>query len=135
MALLNWQPNYTVNVSEIDKQHQKLVEMINNLHEGMKAGKGKEVLGNILDNLVKYTQFHFKYEETLFDKHIYPETLTHKRQHSDLVKQVMDYKNSFEKGESVLTMEIMNFLKIWLTEHIVGSDRKYSAFFNNKGIN
>lgn len=135
MALLNWHPNYTVNVGEIDKQHQKLIEMINSLHEGMKAGKGKEVLGNILNDLVKYTEFHFRYEEKLFEQYVYPETLTHKRQHSDLVNQVLDYKQNFDSGKSVLSMEVMNFLKIWLTDHIVGSDKKYSGFLNNYGVN
>ena len=134
MALLNWQSNYTVNVCEIDKQHQKLIEMINNLHDGMKAGKGKEVLGDILANLVKYTEFHFKYEEKLFKQYVYPETLAHKRQHSDLVNQVQNYKKSFESGESVLSMEIMSFLKVWLMDHIVGSDKKYSTFFNSRGV-
>ncbi|MEW5843558.1 MAG: bacteriohemerythrin [Bacteroidota bacterium] len=135
MALLNWQSDFTVNVCEIDKQHQKLVEMINNLHDGMKAGKGKEVLGDILANLVKYTEFHFKYEEKLFEQYVYPETLAHKRQHSDLVSQVQNYKKSFESGESVLSMEIMSFLKVWLMDHIVGSDKKYSTFFNSRGVN
>ena len=134
MALLNWQSDFTVNVCEIDKQHQKLVEMINNLHDGMKAGKGKEVLGDILANLVKYTEFHFKYEEKLFEQYVYPETLAHKRQHSDLVNQVQNYKKSFESGESVLSMEIMSFLKVWLMDHIVGSDKKYSTFFNSRGV-
>ena len=135
MALLNWQSNFTVNVCEIDKQHQKLVEMINNLHDGMKAGKGKEVLGDILANLVKYTEFHFKYEEKLFEQYVYPEALAHKRQHSDLVDQVQNYKKSFESGETVLSMEIMSFLKVWLMDHIVGSDKKYSSFFNSRGVN
>lgn len=135
MALLNWQSNFTVNVCEIDKQHQKLVEMINNLHDGMKAGKGKEVLGDILANLVKYTEFHFKYEEKLFEQYVYPEALAHKKQHSDLVDQVQNYKKSFESGETVLSMEIMSFLKVWLMDHIVGSDKKYSSFFNSRGVN
>ena len=135
MALLNWQSNFTVNVCEIDKQHQKLVEMINNLHDGMKAGKGKEVLGDILANLVKYTEFHFKYEEKLFEQYVYPEALAHKKQHSDLVNQVQNYKKSFESGETVLSMEIMSFLKVWLMDHIVGSDKKYSSFFNSRGVN
>jgi len=134
MALLSWSPNYSVSIKEIDKQHMKLVELVNELHDGMKAGKGKEVLGIVLSELVKYTAFHFSYEEQLFNKYSYPETGTHKRQHKDLVDQVMDYKTSFESGKSVLSMDIMNFLKDWLVNHIAGSDKKYSSFLNSKGV-
>jgi len=28
----------------------------------------------------------------------------------------------------------MNFLKDWLTKHILAVDKKYGAFFNSKGV-
>lgn len=135
MALINWHPSYTVNIKEIDKQHQQLVTVINDLHHGMKTGKGKEVLSDVLDELIKYTTFHFKYEEMLLDKFSYPETKIHKRQHADLVEQVIAYKENYDSGGKILTMEVMDFLKLWLTSHIVGSDKNYSAFLNSKGLN
>jgi hemerythrin len=134
MALITWHSNYTVNIKEIDKQHQQLINIINDLHDSMKAGKGKEVLSNVLNELIKYTAFHFRYEEMLFDKYVYPETKIHKKQHQDLVEQVLAYKENYDSGKKILSMEVMDFLKGWLTSHIVGSDRNYSAFLNNKGI-
>ena len=135
MALINWHSNYAVNVKEIDKQHQHLINIMNELHDGMKTGKGKEILGTVLDELIKYTDFHFKYEEKLFDKYCFPEANMHKRQHSDLVEQVVAFKENFISGKKVLTMEVMDFLKAWLTSHIVGSDKNYSAYLNSKGVN
>lgn len=134
MALLNWSDNYSVGVKEIDSQHKKLVELINNLHDGMKQGKGKEILGTVLNELASYTVYHFGFEEKLFDKYGYPETIVHKRQHADLVAQVKKLVESYNNGGSVLSMDLMNFLKDWLTQHIAGSDKKYTAFLNSKGI-
>jgi len=134
MALINWQPNYSVNIKEIDLQHRKLIDVINKLHDAMKSGKGKEVMSKILGELVDYTNYHFGNEEKLFDQYGYSESRTHKRQHSDLVKQVVNYKNDFETGKSMLTMELMNFLKDWLTKHILDSDKQYSSFLNSKGV-
>ena len=135
MALLNWNSTYSVNVKEIDLQHQKLVNLINELHESMKAGKGKEAMGKVLTELANYTKFHFKYEEDLFKKTMYPDSMVHTLQHQNLVKQVVDFINQFQKGEKLLTMDLMNFLKKWLMDHIVGMDKKYSNHFNAKGIN
>lgn len=100
----------------------------------MKAGKGKEVLGNILNELVKYTSFHFGHEEKLFDTHKYPGSIIHKKQHKELVEQVLAYKDSYDKGNTIMTMDIMNFLKDWLVQHIAGSDKKYTVFLNSKGV-
>ena len=134
MALITWNSTYSVNVKEIDLQHQKLIALINQLHDGMKAGKGKEIIGKILSDLADYTKFHFGYEEKLFDQTKYPDTMVQKRQHSDLVKQVVNYISKFQKGEAILTMELMNFLKDWLMNHIVATDKKYTSFLNSKGI-
>ena len=134
MALVTWQSHYSVNIKEIDKQHQQLVNIMNDLHDGMKQGKGKEVLSNVLDELINYTAFHFKSEEALFDKYSYPETSVHKRQHADLVQQVLEFKENFNSGKKILTMEVMDFLKEWLTNHIARSDKNYTAFLNSKGV-
>jgi hemerythrin len=134
MALLNWNDSYSVKIRDIDLQHQKLIGLINDLHDGMRAGKGTSVLGSILNELVNYTAFHFAFEEKLFDKYGYSETSAHKKEHSDLVKQVLAYKESFDSGKSVLTIDLMNFLRDWLTKHISGSDKKYTPFLTGKGL-
>jgi len=134
MAFLNWSDEYSVNIKEIDRQHMQLLELINNLHSGMKEGKGKAILGSVLDELVKYTEYHFDFEEKLFTKHGYPEAASHKNLHVDLVKKVIQYKTDFDSGKTVLTMEILNFLKEWLLKHIANSDKKYSVYLKSKGV-
>jgi hemerythrin len=134
MPLLNWNESYSVKIAQIDSQHKKLVDIINDLHDSMKTGKSKEVLGKILNQLIDYTANHFKTEEDLFDKYGYPDNIVHKRQHSDLVDQVLKFKSNFVSGKSVISIDLMNFLRDWLTQHIVGSDKKYTLFLNSKGV-
>lgn len=134
MALLDWNNNYSVNIQEIDSQHKILVGLINNLHDGMRVGKGKEAIGGVLSELVNYTEFHFSHEEKLFSMHGYPESSTHKMLHYSLIKQVKELKNNYDNGNKVLSMEVMDFLKNWLSDHIVGTDKKYTTFLNSKGI-
>lgn len=135
MAFITWKDSYSVNVKDIDTQHKKLIDMINSLHDSMKEGKGKEAIGGLLKELITYTKNHFAQEEQLFDKYGYFETLVHKRQHQDLVSQVESLQNSYLKGETIMSLDVMEFLKKWLNDHILGSDKKYSAFLNGKGVN
>ena len=65
MALMVWDNSFSVNVKEIDAQHQKLIALINDLHDAMKTGKAKDVLGKILSDLTDYTVYHFGNEERL----------------------------------------------------------------------
>ena len=63
MALIEWNDEYSVKVKEIDQQHMKLVNLINELHLAMKEARGREVVGKILTDLISYTKFHFSTEE------------------------------------------------------------------------
>ena len=134
MALINWNDSFSVNVAEIDRQHQKLVSMINELNDAMRQGKGNDVLGKIINGLISYAAIHFKTEEKYFDQFRYPETDIHKKEHSAFVERVSDFKNKFEKSSLGLSIEVMNFLSDWLKNHIKASDMRYSKFFNEKGL-
>lgn len=134
MALLTWNESFSVNVAEIDQQHKKLIDMVNDLNDAMKQGKGKEVLGKILNSMVSYTVSHFRTEEKYFDQFGYPEADDHKKEHAAFIEKVTDFKGKFESRNLFLTIEVMDFLSGWLKTHIMGTDRKYSDFFNEKGL-
>ncbi|MCI5134359.1 MAG: hemerythrin [Candidatus Electrothrix sp. AW2] len=134
MSLIRWNDNFSVNVTMIDHDHKKLVAMINELTDAMKAGHGKDVLGKILDELIQYTATHFQREEKYFQQIKYPDAVAHKREHSDFVKKVTEFKKEFDAGRVTVSVNILQFLSKWLQHHIRVSDQKYSKFFNKNGI-
>ncbi len=134
MAFINWTDSLSVGVSEMDNQHKRLIAMINDLNEAMMMGKGKEALGKILSGLITYTQTHFTAEEKYFEKYNYPLAPSHRREHATFVKKVSEVKAAFDAGKLSVTVETMNFLRDWLKNHIMGTDQKYTQFFNEKGL-
>ena len=94
----------------------------------MLSGKGREVLGGVLNELIDYTKRHFADEEELMRRHNYPEYSRHKTIHEELTFKVLNLKREFESGTSVLTMDVMTFLQQWLTGHIEKSDKQYSPY-------
>jgi hemerythrin len=134
MALITWTEALSVSIKEFDDQHKKLVAMVNELHSAMGSGKGKEVMGKILDGLVEYTKSHFAAEERLMQKHGYAGYVAHKAQHDALTKQVAELHASVREGKAVVTVDVMNFLKDWLARHIMDTDKKYGPFLNGKGV-
>ena len=65
MPLITWTDELSVSVKDLDSQHQKLFDLVNELHEAMRSGKGKEAVGSILNRLADYTKTHLFYEERL----------------------------------------------------------------------
>lgn len=134
MSLITWSDDLSVNIKQFDDQHQGLVNLINELYDAMSAGKGSAVIGKILSGLADYTVYHFKTEEDVFQKHGYPGLEQHKFEHDNLTKQVLDFKEQFDAGKAVVSIELMKFLKDWLTNHILAGDMAYKPFLNDKGV-
>ena len=126
MAFIEWKPSYTVQVDELDRQHQRLVQLINSLHDAMKIGAPKQALERIVSDLVTYTRFHFQNEERLLRLHGYPDLAAHMQEHSQLTTTVSRFEEDLRAGKVALSVSLMQFLKSWLTGHILGSDMKYS---------
>jgi hemerythrin len=135
MALIEWNPAFSVKVKKFDDQHKKLVDLINQLHDAMKEGKGNTVLGIILQSLTDYTVIHFGDEIKLMQENGYPEIARHKAEHDKFVLQVQDLHQKFQSDSgSLLSFKTLIILTDWLVEHIQGEDKKYSPFLNAKGI-
>ncbi len=134
MALFEWKDSFSVTVPKYDLQHKKLISLINDLHAAMGAGKGKDVLEKTFTELLTYTKTHFADEESEFRKHSYPEAFFHVKEHEKLTKEAVKYYDDFISGKNTISIELLTFLKDWLMNHIMGTDKKYAAFLTSKGV-
>jgi hemerythrin len=131
MALMTWTPGLSVGVPPMDAQHQRLIALVNKLHEAMSKGVGKQMLGTVLDELVAYTRQHFSAEELLMTRHGYPDVAAHVAEHRKLVATVQKLQSDLTSG-TLLTIEVMEFLKQWLSGHILGVDSKYGPYLADR---
>ena len=134
MALFEWDEKYSVGVDLFDKQHKKLFDIINDLHEGMKNRQGKEVLTEILDEMYEYTQTHFEDEEEIMDEYGYPKSSAQKKKHDAYVEKIDEFRSQVENGKLLVSRKVYNYLQDWLKEHIMGMDMQYKEFFEDKDI-
>lgn len=130
--LFPWSAKLVLGIDTIDEQHKKLVELINTLHQAMKAKAGSKEAGAILDSLSEYTVYHFDFEEKIFADSNYAKTREHKEYHRKLVESVVTFQKDFKAGRAGLTMDLMMFLTNWLKDHIMRTDREYVSFVKDK---
>ncbi len=136
-VLIRWSDELRTGIAKIDEQHRGLVNLVNRLYSALRNGQGNAALGEILEELIQYTAVHFKTEEDLMVRYSYPDYESHKRTHDGLVKQVLEIQSKFKEGRGTLSVELMNFLKSWLINHIQGMDMGYKGFFpaDSGGLN
>ena len=77
MPIVTWSDQYSINVGEIDDQHQKILELVNDLHNAVESCIEKETLRVKLSALVDFTDLHFSTEDQLMKKHGYPGMKAH----------------------------------------------------------
>lgn len=133
MPLINWNETLSVGVEYIDNQHKRLVSIINRLNDAMLQDKGNKVMGEILDDLLDYTKTHFASEEKLMKKYGYPESADHFREHEKLTNEVIDFIEKYRLGNAMVTMPVLQFLKEWLNNHILETDKEFGKFLREKG--
>jgi len=129
-----WKDEYSVGVKEIDRQHIKIVEMLNDLYTAYMQNdynkKNKEVLSALAD----YSIHHFKTEEKYFHQFGFEHAIEHIKEHQDFKEKVAIFRKAYDENKSALTLSMINFLREWLNHHILIEDKKYSECFIKNGL-
>lgn len=126
MAFIEWKDSYSVGMPDIDHQHMRLVDIINRLHDSMRAGATQTQLVHIAHDLLDYTREHFAYEERMIAAAGYPHVAEHAQKHRAMTAQVEAFCDNVRAAKATIPLKLMDFLKNWLTQHILATDMDYS---------
>lgn len=125
MAFVEWKDSYSVGLPEIDQQHRILIEIINRLHDVMRTGSAHAKIVRVVDELLEYTNTHFGYEERIMAAAGYRQAPEHARKHRAMVAQVEAFAQRVRASRASTPLHLMEFLKGWLTNHILSTDMDY----------
>jgi len=131
MAIV-WTPNLSVGVTSIDDQHKVLFEKADKLFEAGKSGKSKEIIGQMLDFLDKYTKQHFHDEEVYMTSINYPGIVEQKTAHKNFIAELTKLKKEYAAsgGNISLIINANQMVINWLTKHISVLDKKIGTYAN-----
>ncbi|HAF44003.1 MAG: hypothetical protein A2100_03735 [Sideroxydans sp. GWF2_59_14] len=117
---------FMVDIPEIDRQHQLLVELINSVVEGHRSGLSHQKLSTLIDAMVNHAIFHFGFEERLQELADYPFLKAHQKSHVQFAKRISEFQTRFNDGEDIVKY-IDGLLFEWLTDHFKHDDADYVA--------
>jgi hemerythrin len=131
---MQWLPEYSVKVEEIDDQHKRFIVLINDLYDAIEIGSEDIVLGDIINQLVSYADYHFATEEKYFDEFCYDRAEEHKKLHDEFRKKVAFYASNYVGKEKAYALEISDFMKDWVVNHINVADKAFKDCFLDHGL-
>lgn len=135
MAYLSWNDDLTIGIEVIDRQHKRIVDYINELHDAVSipgASETQRRVAAVLNDAIDYTESHFSFEEAMLEEVNYEFLHAHKKIHEAFVHKMQKYQERIGRGENIAA-ELNDTLKLWLIRHIKGEDRAYREWFSQAG--
>lgn len=133
MAYFEWWKDMEVDQGgPIDQDHQKLVEQVNLLHTATSEGRGMEVVGELLEALIKDTIEHVRREEQYLHSLGFPELPGHQKGHERFVNDLLGLQERYKAGRIGVASQLSNTLRDWLSIHIRRNDKAVTQFMKKK---
>jgi len=133
-CVFRWTDIYKVNVAVLDQQHQGLFDTANEPERALRVGEGNAAIDGILDRLVTYAALHFAAEESLMERHSSPGLSTHRIQREMFRKKMATLLDRHRDAKAGVAVELLLFLQTWLKQHVLKTDKQYTAFLNARGV-
>lgn len=128
-GIVAWSKDYALGLDEIDAQHEVLFDLLNAIWEAIvRRAENAETI-KLVEELERYTVSHFTAEEAFMRVTKYPHFVEHKRNHDAFVERVNREKMAVVTGGKGLSVDLVHYLKDWLVEHILMSDKAYADFY------
>lgn len=134
MAFFSWQSKFALGIKSIDNDHQKLVALIDRLYVAMSEGRAKHEIDDVVQELIDYTRFHFNREEVLMKSSDYADFEQHQKAHHTFVERVSQYQQKLARGHDNISVEVTSFLRDWLSNHIMVTDKALAPHLKERGV-
>ncbi|HOU85889.1 MAG TPA: bacteriohemerythrin [Spirochaetota bacterium] len=132
--MIVWDQSLSVGIEQFDGHHKELIRIITELHNSMTRNENRVYLKNLLFELVSYTKYHFTAEERYMQKYHYQEYDQHHEEHKKLTEQVEQFLDEYSLGKKDIDTELFDFLKHWLFNHILETDKKMGIYLKRAGL-
>ena len=116
---------HMVGEPKLDRQHQVLVDMLNQLNDAVRKNESANDVSRRFDEMIGYTEAHFAEEERMMDKCDYPGAAEHKEEHRRLLAEAHYLRERLAQGGELL---VLQSIKDWLLAHTENVDKPFTAY-------
>jgi len=132
---MKWNESLSIGVAKIDRQHRKLIGMVQQLENALDGSNTLKEMSRTLKSVVDYTSYHFKDEEDLMAQINFQGYDEHVKQHTKLIKDVRSILFAIRGGKAFTAQDLIKFLTDWVLDHIEKEDKKIGAEIERRRTN
>ena len=127
MSGIEWRPEFSIGIAEVDHEHQELIGWINRTLAamGQPADAGPVVAG-LLGEIFAKISAHFALEERVMRERQYDQFPEHKHDHEQLLDDIRDIMDDYEAGDAGVAGETLPArLTDWFGQHFRAHDARF----------
>lgn len=121
---------YYTHIPQIDEEHQKLFDIINevfNLSQNELIPDKYDHIRAILGELTDYARYHFSHEEEYMKSIGYKRMFMQKVQHDIFMNKIESYDlDEMDDNQQEALSDLLTYLGDWLVNHILEEDKAIS---------
>jgi|ERR1039457_774960 hemerythrin len=111
-------------VAVIDRQHRRMVKIVNELLGAVLDHKLGESEDQLLDELVRLAALNFRTEEVWMHRCRYEHCEAHSASHTHLLRELVRLRDGMFLRHENLNRKTVFFVRRWLEIHLVHNDRE-----------
>ncbi|MCK9284886.1 MAG: bacteriohemerythrin [Rhodocyclaceae bacterium] len=123
---MEWKSEYSVGIALIDRQHQEILNYINQLTASLNARDRWTVTHHLLTQIEDFMRTHFAVEEALLEIVGYPAEEAHVASHGKMKAHMAELERRSIKED--ITEELIAYLCQWFIQHVLHDDMDYGRY-------
>lgn len=132
--LIEFTDKMRTNITEMDEQHQKIVNLINDIFEAYNSKKSKKTFKENLRMFTDYIAWHFNNEENYFKKFNFEHAQVHIKSHEDFISNTNNFIDAYNQGKESSPEQWFAMVQSWIRDHFIKMDHLYTELFKSKGL-
>jgi hemerythrin-like metal-binding protein len=129
MAMFDFDKEFKLGIEAVDKEHVKLVDMLNEVYALLGEGKRDQAYRVFSQTLASYVDEHFTNEEQFMESIGFPYLEQHEKVHANFKDSFQELKPAVESQDDQAFRKALSDTFTWIITHIAKTDRKYADFY------
>jgi len=126
MAGFAWNSKYSIGNAQIDAEHQRLLELANEIATFAGSGEKLERIKGAIVALYDYVKTHFQHEEEYMVQLGYAQYEEHKKLHEEIIAEMNDIMKHSGNLDA-LVYKFKRLMNSWVLEHIQTEDSRIAS--------
>lgn len=123
---LEWNENLSVDNADIDREHRKFIDLVNDLNRSIADREDLPEIRNKMQLLLEDGKRHFAHEEKILKQHNYPEITQHAQEHRAIIENFDTIMDSLDEHTTMFQWVAAGLrVKAALIGHLLGTDMQY----------